>query len=737
MRWDNLLANQDGEETEITRLPLFPGEAIVRRFKTPQFRGMTFYEVAAKSIINHVPGDRYGFNWTINPYRGCSHACSYCLLGDTPILMADGRTKPLADLKTGELVYGTNRDGRYLRYVPTPVLDHWCTVRQGFRVVLEDGTELIASADHRFLTNRGWKHVIGSQHGPEQRPHLTPGIKLCGFGQFARPPRHDADYRRGYVCGMVRGDGNLASYCYDGARRAKDTVHRFRLALVDIEALRRTREFLSSFDVPTTEFAFQQAVGGRKPLQAIHSQSGPSIERIRELIAWPAAPSEAWTKGFLAGIFDAEGSHSGSLRIANTDTEIVDWVSRCLAARGFRFCVEVTKNENGLRYITLLGGLREILRFFLTVDPAITRKRTINGIAMKSDAPLHVVAIEPLGVEMPLYDITTGTSDFIANGVISHNCFARPTHTYLDFDAGRDFETKIVVKVNAPDLLRRELRRASWRGELIAMGTNTDPYQRAEGHYRLMRGILRELNAARNPYSILTKGTLIQRDLDLLVEGAAITEVSANFSVGTVDEKVWAETEPGTPHPMKRLEVVRMLNEAGVSCGVLMAPILPGISDRPEQLEATVAAAAAAGATHVTPIALHLRPGVKEEFWPWLTEHHPELVPAYTKIYRGSYASKTVTEPIGRQVAELRRRHGVARTRPTGGRGPAEARQPDTPETPEMTNQEPSPAGASPAPPEGTHEAPKPQSQLSLDLGPAPARKAPARARLRGPGEPA
>src|SRR6266700_3446139 len=274
MRWDNLLANQDGEETETARLPLFPGEAIVRRFKTPQFRGMTFYEVAAKSIINHVPGDRYGFNWTINPFRGCSHACVYC--------------------------------------------------------------------------------------------------------------------------------------------------------------------------------------------------------------------------------------------------------------------------------------------------------------------------------------------------------FARPTHTYLDFDAGRDFETKIVVKVNAAELVRRELRRASWGGELIAMGTNTDPYQRAEGHYRLMRGILRELNAARNPYSILTKGTLIQRDLDLLIEGAAVTDVSANFSVGTVDEKVWAETEPGTPHPMKRLEVV--LNEPGISCGVLMAPILPGISDAPVQLEATVAAAVTGGATRATPIALHLRPGVKEEFWPWLTE---------------------------------------------------------------------------------------------------------------------
>jgi DNA repair photolyase len=355
------------------------------------------------------------------------------------------------------------------------------------------------------------------------------------------------------------------------------------------------------------------------------------------------------------------------------------------------------------------------MRFFLTVDPAISAKRDLDGVVIDSERSPRVVSVEPLGVDLPLYDITTGTGDFIADGVVSHNCFARPTHTYLDFDAGRDFETKIVVKVNAGELLRRELRRASWKGELIAMGTNTDPYQRAEGHYKLMRAILTELNAARNPYSILTKGTLIQRDLDLLVEGASVTEVSANFSVGTVDEKVWEATEPGTPHPMKRLEVVKMLNDAGIPCGVLMAPILPGISDRPEQLEATVKAAAEAGATHVTPLTLHLRPGVKEEFLPWLAEHHPELVSTYDKTYRRSYAPKEVTEPIGRQVAELRRRHGVARTRPSGGRGGA-APAAESPEDPPQQG---------PAEPEESTE------QMSLDLGAAPPRKAPARTTIR------
>ncbi|MEX2587539.1 MAG: radical SAM protein [Actinomycetota bacterium] len=236
-------------------------------------------------------------------------------------------------------------------------------------------------------------------------------------------------------------------------------------------------------------------------------------------------------------------------------------------------------------------------------------------------------------------------------------CFARPTHTYLDFDAGRDFETKIVVKTNAPELLRKELRGRSWSGEHIAMGTNTDNYQRAEGRYRLMRGILSELNAARNPYSILTKSTLIQRDLDLLVEGAKVTDVSTAFSVGTIDEEVWQKSEPGTPHPLKRLEVVRRLNEAGVRCGVLMAPILPGISDSPEQLKATVDAVAAAGAASITPITLYLRPGFREEFMLWLSDAYPELVTDYGRMYRTSNAPKPVTQAIQQRVERLKGAH--------------------------------------------------------------------------------
>jgi DNA repair photolyase len=248
-------------------------------------------------------------------------------------------------------------------------------------------------------------------------------------------------------------------------------------------------------------------------------------------------------------------------------------------------------------------------------------------------------------------------------------CFARNTHTYLDLDAGLDFDSKIVVKVNAAECLRRELAARTWSGEHIAMGTNVDPYQRAEGRYRLMPGILQALRDAANPFSILTKGSLILRDLPLLAACAAVTEVGANVSVGSTQRELWRTVEPGTPSPQKRLEVCRRLTDAGVSCGVLMAPIIPFLSDGAPQLADTVRAIAEARAVYVSPIVLHLRPGAREWFMAWLQEHHPDLVGRYERLYRGgSYAPKAYQEQISATVRELARTFGVGRAGPRNAR---------------------------------------------------------------------
>jgi DNA repair photolyase len=689
MRWDNLrIDSTPGNDADPAAggtpvggtLPLIERNAVVRTFDTPGFRGMTFYEVQAKSIVSKVPaGSMVPFTHTINPYRGCQHACSYCLSGFTPILMADGSAKPLADVRVGDAIYGTVREGHYLRYAMTKVLAHWSTVKPAYRVRLEDGTELVASADHRFLTQRGWKYVTGAEQGPAQRPFLTTNNKLMGFGGFHEAPSDSLAYRRGYLCGMIRGDGHLGSYGY-----ASGDVHRFQLALVDPEGLARTRQYLATFAILVDEFDFSPAVGNRQPLRAIRTSTHGNVSAIGHLIEWPDDPSRDWLCGFLAGIFDAEGSYSrGVWRVSNTDPEIIKWTCRGLDELNLSYVIEPSVRSNGLTVVRLRGGMKEAMRFFHATAPAITRKRSIEGQAVKSGAKLRVTAIEPLGLEMPMYDITTGTGDFIANGVVSHNCFARNTHTYLDLDAGQDFNSKVIVKVNAPELLRAKLSSRGWAGAHIAMGTNVDCYQRAEGRYELMRGIIAALRDAHNPFSILTKGTLILRDLDLLLESSEVTDVGLNVSAGFVDKDLWRAIEPGTPAPQRRLDACAALNDAGLRCGVLMGPVVPYLSDSPAQLEAAVKQAAAAGAAPVTPIVLHLRPGAREWFLGWLGEAHPALVPRYAELYgRGAYARKDYQARITAEVRELADRYGIGRGRgvrgervtgPQGGGGDARA----------------------------------------------------------------
>jgi DNA repair photolyase len=466
VRWDNLT----DEAQEQRSLPGYRDPAAVRRFDAPEALDMRFYEVHAKSVLNRVPEkSRMPFRWTINAYRGCTHACVYCVSPETGILLADGSTKPISELEVGEGICGTVREGNVRRLVGTAVLAKWSTSKPAYRVVLENGTELVASGDHRFLTGRGWRHVIGAERGEDQRPSLRIGDELV---------------------------------------------------------------------VP----------------------EGPAVQ--------------------------SESAAATAVAV-----------------------------------------------------------RTRVGIS----------SIEPLGKTMPLVDITTGTGDFIANGVVSHNCFARPTHTYLNFNAGRDFEREIVVKVNAPEVLRAELARPSWKHEHVAIGTNTDPYQWVEKRYRLMVGIWEALRDASNPCSVLTKSPLLLRDLDLMLEIAARTSFSACLSIPTLDEKAWRQTEPHTPHPKARLEAVAELNRAGIPTGVLVAPLMPGINDSPRQLEPLLEKAHEAGATSINGIALHLRGEVRQVFMEWMKEARPELVERYRTLYKkGPYAPTSERE----RLAGLVRRKG-------------------------------------------------------------------------------
>ena len=587
----------------------------------PPIAELEIYEDSSKSILSENTSPDIGFRWSVNPYRGCFHACAYCLLGETPVLLADGRTRALADLQVGDEIYGTVRHGASRQYVRTRVLAHWSTVRSAYRILLEDGTELIASADHRFLTNRGWKYVTGCEQGHARRPHLTANVELMGTGRFAGTRLEDAEYRRGYLSGMIRGDGLLDMYKYDGHRRATDVQHHFRLALIDPEALERTRRYLLDFDVTTQECAFGPSDPRCRPMRAIRTHARGNVECIRKLIEWPGTLSYGWARGFLAGIFDAEGSYSrGILRIANTNLAIIDCTQSSLRMLGFTSVLDLSDGRP-VQYVRLRGGLREALRFFHCVDPAIGRKRVLEGQALKSDARLRVMKIAPLGLKLPMFDVTTDTGDFIANGVVSHNCYARPTHEYFGLGAGTDFERKIFIKRRAPQLLEDAFRRRSWRGERVVFSGVTDCYQPLEAAWKLTRGCLEVCLKYRNPVAIITKSLLVRRDIELLKALHATARVTVSVSIAFLDEAVARVMDPGAPTIRKRFETVQLLAEAGLPVNIGVAPVIAGLND--SDIPGLLQEAKRRGASSAFKVLLRLPGSVKPVFFRRLEHELP------------------------------------------------------------------------------------------------------------------
>jgi DNA repair photolyase len=239
-------------------------------------------------------------------------------------------------------------------------------------------------------------------------------------------------------------------------------------------------------------------------------------------------------------------------------------------------------------------------------------------------------------------------------------CYVRAYELRADRPADDRYGRSIRVKVNVAEVLRAELARPSWQRGTVAIGAATDPYQPAEGRYRLTRRCLEALRDAANPFSLITRSPMIVRDVDVLAEAAARAEVGVVFSVPTLDDEVWRRTEPGTPPPRRRLEAVRTLVEAGIKAGVGMAPILPGISDSPAQLEQVVRAAREAGATSVWANLLYLKPGTREHFLEALARDWPDELDRYERLYATrAYLAKQHTEPVRELVAALRRRHGI------------------------------------------------------------------------------
>jgi DNA repair photolyase len=241
-------------------------------------------------------------------------------------------------------------------------------------------------------------------------------------------------------------------------------------------------------------------------------------------------------------------------------------------------------------------------------------------------------------------------------GMACRYCFARVTHWYLDQDGVNDWSSRIYVKVNAPEVLRRELARPSWAREQVALGTATDPYQPAEGAYRVTRRILEALCDFKTPASIVTKSTMILRDRDVLAQLARGPGTVVYFSITTVDPTLGREIEPNVPPPARRLEVMRALAEAGVPVGVLLAPVLPGLTDDEDHLAAVVEAARDHGARTLGTMLLHLGPVARDAYFRYLEHKHPDLLPEYERLYRGKYAPRAYQQRVQEVVAALKRR---------------------------------------------------------------------------------
>jgi len=428
----------------------------------------------ARSIISRNNSPDIGFGQSINPYRGCEHACIYCLSGDTPILMANGTTKAIADVTVGDGIYGTKLEGVDRRYTKTQVLAHWSVVRPAYRITLADGTTLTAGAEHRFLTEHGWKFVTGSMAGDE----------LMGTGA------------------------------------------------------------------------------------------------------------------------------------------------------------------------------------------SLTRELDISGQAVRSQARLKVVSVVPLGEALRLFDITTGTGDFIASGVVSHNCYARPSHAYVGLSPGLDFETKIFYKADAAKLLEAELAAPKYRCSPITLGANTDPYQPLEKKLLVTRSILEVLLRCRHPVSITTKGALVARDVDLLAALARDGLARVMFSIPTLDSDLKRILEPRAAAAAAKLKAMRVLADAGISVGVLVAPIIPVITEH--EIESVLEAARASGASLAGYTILRLPWEVKDLFREWLAEHFPERAEHVMSVVRAMRGERDNDPDFGTRmhatgpVAELIRQRFRLATRRLG-----------------------------------------------------------------------
>jgi len=568
-----------------------------------------YYRDTSRTILAENDSPDVGFRFSLNPYRGCEHGCTYCVSPDTPILYADMCWRPMRDVQVGDVLVGFDEFPAPggTRKIRMAVVEAVRWSRKPTLHVITDNAVVQTTAEHRWLQARDFRWSRTDQLAPGRQLRLLPVVPNLPV---------DDDYRIGYLAGLTLGDGTFRYQPGWRTTRFGFPLAYWRIALADEQPLRRTVEYLACFSI---ESRIRPFFGGtRKPMQRIEIRSMRRLAVIYGIVT-AERDSASYRRGFLAGFFDAEGYSGDVLRITQLDVSILERVQRYARSLGFTLVLE--RYVGHASTLRLVGRLIDRVRFFSVCRPAIVRKlHAVFGREMNLD-PETVRAIEP-GPIADVIDIQTSTRTFLAAGLATHNCYARPTHEYLGFSAGLDFERRIMVKDDAPELLRAALRSRRWEPQVVALSGNTDCYQPIEQRLQITRRCLEVFVEFRNPVAVITKSALVARDADLLAELARFGAARVFASVTTLDPELARRMEPRAAQPSKRLEAIAALVRAGVSVGVMIGPVIPGLNDA--EIPRILEAGAAAGAEAASWVLLRLPKPLDELFDRWLAEQFPD-----------------------------------------------------------------------------------------------------------------
>lgn len=526
-------------------------------------------------------GNRCNYPTRLDLYGcGCSHDCKYCLDPNTLILMYDGSSKKIKDLKVGDEIYGVRKEEKYHYYTKSIVLNHWKTEKKSYKITLENGVELICSDNHQWLTEqRGWKHTIGAMTGDDRRPYLTTNNSLLGFGFCLDTSIFEEtdDYKKGYLSGVIRGDGHLGIYDYSGKRDNRDTdiQYHFRLALKDDGAVCRTKEYLSYFSVDTNDFLFpmkERESGEMRDCYSIRTHKKENYEKISKLIT--LSKSSDYLRGFLAGFYDAEGSTDIYVkRVYNTNIELINLFIEGMSTFGFEYTMdkdqETDKGDKTLYTIRFLGGVGEFLRFVQVTNLAIKQKFSFEDVAIKNEYDLKIKSIEPYKDSQELYDITTSTENFIANGVVSHNCYAK---SLLSFRGLWHPESPSVAN---PEKVIRKIDKLP-KDMCVRLGGMTDCFQPIEKIERNTYKAIEELNKQGLHYLIVTKSAIVADDEYIALMDKKLAHIQV--SITTTDDEL-NKTYEKASLPSERIKAVEKLQANGFDVQFRLSPFIPQYID--------------------------------------------------------------------------------------------------------------------------------------------------------------